>query len=667
MKIGLGLRITLFTGILIFIVVGCLSSVSIFLSAEKLTNEARLSIITNATESSKRIEAIAKMRLAVLGELAYRDEIKSMDWDRQKMSLQKDVERLEFLDMAVVKPDGTARYVLSGETSQLGDREYIKKAFEGKANISDVLISKVTNGPVVMYAVPIEANGRVTGVLIGRKEGTELNDITDGIGLGENGYAYLVGVDGTIYSHPDRENVLKQRNILKDIEENGEFKAWGEAFKENGTEGSGVITYELDGKKIISGLAPIPDSNWVLGVCAIEDDILRGVDEITRALVLLLIAAMLVGLVSAFFIGKSIGKPIVLLSQSIKKLSNYDLTPEVVGSVIKYRKRRDEIGMITDALSAMHSNFVQLISKISDNADKVDTSADTLSTTSQQASRASEEVAMAIQEIAAGASGQARDTEEGAAKIEEMRELLAANNVHIDELARNAEMAGQMKDDGLRAIAELVEKTAAISESSKTIRDVVESSYESADKIEKASQMIRSIAEQTNLLALNAAIEAARAGENGKGFAVVAEEIRKLAEDSNKFTKEIGIVIRELMERTKVAVQSIQDVSNLVALQGESVDTTKGKLEGIASAIEKTSQAVAAVNNFNNEVSHKKDEVTNVIQNLSALAEENAAGTEEASASVEEQTAAMEEIAASSMELSKLAEEMKQSIASFKM
>lgn len=178
--------------------------------------------------------------------------------------------------------------------------------------------------------------------------------------------------------------------------------------------------------------------------------------------------------------------------------------------------------------------------------------------------------------------------------------------------------------------------------------------------------MIRNIAEQTNLLALNAAIEAARAGDAGRGFAVVADEIRKLAEDSNKFTKEIEEIVAELIDKTNSAVTTMQEASVLMTAQTEGVEVTKTKFEGISTAIEKTKEALGMMNQTGEAMNLKKDEMIDIIQNMSALSEENAAGAEQASASVQEQTSSMEQIAEASEELAKLAEEMQRGIARFK-
>ncbi len=86
----------------------------------------------------------------------------------------------------------------------------------------------------------------------------------------------------------------------------------------------------------------------------------------------------------------------------------------------------------------------------------------------------------------------------------------------------------------------------------------------SSEDIGEIITIITGISEQTNLLALNASIEAARAGEHGKGFAVVAEEVRKLAEASSDSTGQIGGLVKEIQDKSKLAEQSVNEAQNLI-------------------------------------------------------------------------------------------------------
>ena len=118
----------------------------------------------------------------------------------------------------------------------------------------------------------------------------------------------------------------------------------------------------------------------------------------------------------------------------------------------------------------------------------------------------------------------------------------------------------------------------------------------SADRIRVASDMIKSIAAKTNLLALNAAIEASRAGEAGKGFTVVADEIRKLAEQSNRYTDEISAIISELLKNTGDCVKVFDEVAKIMESQTISVKNTINNFYGIRDAIDKIRSIIEDLN-----------------------------------------------------------------------
>lgn len=665
MKLNLLMKITLFIVALIITCVSVLGFLAIRTGSVAVLEEVELAMQETAKEGAKYISAMIEVRLGVMTELAAK--VSNMPLEGQLTALEPDVKRLGFLDLAVVDTSGTAHYSLSKETSDLSSREYIKKALNGQASVSDVLISKVTNSPVVMYAVPLFKNGQVAGALIGRREGTSLSDITNNMGIGENGYAYIMGIDGTLFAHRDSKLVLEQRNIVDDIENNGEYKAWGLAVMELGLGKDGIIRYELMGQKRMVAMQTIPETNWVLGFAVYEKDALGAINQLSIVLILISLAIVFIGIVAAILFTRSITKPIIYLVGKLNKMSGYDLRDDQNERYQRYSKKKDEIGVMARSVQQLQSNLKMLVEGITTISGQVAASSEELTSNCQQSAIATDEVAKSIQEIARGATEQACETEKGVSEIDELGRCIEQEQLIVIDLNRTADEMDTLKSEGFQILEVLIEKTESNEKTTDQVRNLITESNESARKIEQASDMIRSIAEQTNLLALNAAIEAARAGESGQGFAVVAEEIRKLAEQSKVFTAEIAKVIKDLTSKTSFAVSAMVELSQTVVSQTESVDMTSSKFEGIAQSIEKVKNAIEELNQSGALMSEKRVEIIDIIGNLSAVSEENAAGTQQASASIQELSASTQEIADGSEVLSQLAEEMQIKVSKFQL
>ncbi|MBM7561432.1 methyl-accepting chemotaxis protein [Fusibacter tunisiensis] len=666
MRKGLATKIILYIGILVIVVTVGMGVTATFFSSNTVTEQAEASLLETSHLAAKEIKITVDGNLRVLQELANRQRVQTMEWTMQQNALAPDIEKLGYLDMAVVSPDGLATYVLTGDTAELGDRGYIQKALEGTPNVSDVIISRVTNQAVLMYAVPIFSNEQIVGVLIARGDGNMLADITNTMGYGEKGFVYMVNKKGIIVAHPDRQNVMEQVNYLDNAKEDETYASVARMVENALNTSEGVDNYTLDRIQMVVGYAPIAETEWLVLNAAFDEEVLEPVRNMRTLLIIIAAVFLLIGIVIAVIIGKSIARPITALSGDIIKISEYDLNND--NSVNeKYMNSEDEIGVITRALNAMRQNLILLISDISQDAGSVAASSEELTATSQQSALAADEVAKTIEEIANGASDQSQKSSTGADEIDSLGEIITDELNLIKVLNQSAETVDKLKNEGFVVLKELENKTNKSNASSKEVESIVIEANQSAEKIERASDMIKNIADQTNLLALNAAIEAARAGEAGKGFAVVADEIRKLAEQSNTFANEISEVIVELGMKTQNAVETMGVTRVIADEQIVSLKETEDKFNGIAQSIESVKNVVSDLNDASDIMLKKKDQMIQIMDDLSLISQQNAAGTEEASASVEEQTAAMAQIADASEELAKLSEAMLRSISKFKM
>ncbi len=655
-------KLIIYFSILILSATLCVGAVSVYISGKSLMKEAEKSLTELSADAAKLTNSRIETQKKTLEMIALRADIQSMDWQIQQPILQRQVEKTNFLDMAVVQLDGTANYS-GGGTSQLGDREYIKKALNGEVNVSDVLISKITNKTVLMYAAPIEKDGKVVGVLIGRKDGNTLSEITDDVGYGKEGYGYIINNKGTVVGHPDREKVMNQFTPIEEAKKDKGLTSLATLFKKILTEKKGVHPYSFNGNNLYAGYAPIENSSWIFVITANKNEVLTAIPILQKSIAIVVIVVLSVSAIIVYLIGHSITKPIISTIHHSEKVANLDLTQDVMEV---FSKRKDEVGLLSKALQNITISFKDTIKEISTSSQQLSAASQALTAISRQSAIAAEEVSKTVEEISTSATNQAQNTEEGSNKVALLGDIIEKDQIHMRELNNAYKNITTVVNEGLEEIDSLTKINEESNRAIKEIYEIILKTNDSSNKIGQASSVIASIAEQTSLLALNAAIEAARAGEAGRGFSIVADEIRKLAEQSGASTKAIDEMVNELQRNSKNAVKTMESVSSISKEQTSSVVSSKNKYVLISQATKDSEQAVRQLNVSGAEMEKMKDEILAALQNLSAIAEENSAATQQTSASMEEQTAAIEEIASSSDGLSNLAENLQAIIMKFK-
>lgn len=613
---GLATKISLYAGAVIALMSIAFGIFAYYNGSAAVLAEVEQALILQAEEASRYVESRIEIHLAALEALASRQEVKSMTWVRQRAALRAEEERLSaFLALAVVTSDGTARYT-DNTTAELGDREYVIAALQGNPVVSDLIVSRVTDDLVLMYAVPIWDGDEVIGALIGRRDGQALSDITDRLGLGANGRGFIIHPSGVLYADSNREQVLEQFNV---------FEAWdkpkemGHAILELGLGNRGVIHYEQDGEAHLAGLAPIPFTGWMLGVGALENDVLGNITSFGKTIIIIAFACVALGVLAAVIIAGQLVNPLQQVQQAIEAVADGDLTSAVE------IKTRDEIGRVANAFNTTIDSVRQALGLVN-----ATTSA--LGATTAEMAAATEEVSASIEEVASTTN--------------QFSGALDAMNRNAMVMSENVQGISSKAVQGETAIIDIMKEMNELRDNTQKLAQDISGLGTLSDQIGQIVEVINGIAEQTNLLALNAAIEAARAGEHGRGFAVVADEVRQLAEESSGATTEIAALITQIQSGISAAVTDMSLGAEQTATAVASVDQSGTILRDILDEVE---------------------EIVGAVQELTAgLEEANASGQEIASAT-QEQAASIEQIAASAQELTNMGDRLRELLEHFRL
>lgn len=525
-------------------------------------------------------------------------------------------------------------------------------------------LDMVTDKMVMSISKPVIVNNELIGVVALDINLNSLNEIVQSAMNEKNSYAFLVNADNEILVHV-AEDLMPLEDKLFNINE--QISVPMEQIRENLTDHRFLTKIkDYDGDHRYIAISNIEVSGWNFGI-AIDNEVYNApTSSLLNALILCSSIAALGAVIFSYFIGDVFSKPIIMLTNAIKKQADLDFSLVDNAAYHKYEKRHDQIGIITQSLIAMEDNVRQLLKNTSASIEEVAATANELSASSKQSAIASQEVAQTIYEIAKGASEQAVNTEKSTQSLMELGELIDSDKEHIHKLSGEIEHVDTLVDKGLKYVEYLAQKSKDNREASDIAYQSIIKTNESSERISEASSFIASVADQTNLLSLNASIEAARAGEQGKGFAVVASEIRKLAEQSAQSVTVINEIVEVLRENAAMAVDKMKEAEVIVKEQSESVTETEANFKEIAEAMKSARNAVEVLDESGNRMGQRKEDVMDTIQNLSAIAEENAASTEEASASMEEASASTEEIANSSENLTNITMDLQRLIQMFK-
>ena len=600
----LSIRIPLIIGAVAFVTSAGIGIISLQISSSALERTILEGIGDSNQANADLLSVTISGQLDMLGEIANRTRTRSMDWELIQPALLPDIPRIGALDMAVAGPDGISRYVVDDTTVNIADRDYFRRAMAGEKNV-EVVFSRLSGRIVVLFAAPIfgtdEPGAPVIGVLISRKDGGRaLSDMVVNLRNSKpSAYSYLTDMTGTLIAHRDTEMVTSQFNPIKEVENNPSLRPLADFVSTALRERSGISSYRYDGRNLLGHFTEVPGQQWMLFTIIERSDVDDHLARKRFTILSLGLAFLVVALLIAYFIGRSIVKPITEVAQTLKDISEGegDLTHSIPV------KSNDELGELARAFNLTLMKIRNLVVAIKTQSGVLSEIGDELAGNMNETASSMNQIAVNIQGIKSRVMGQSASVTEARATMEQV-------SVNIDRLNGHVALQTNAVAQSSSAIEEMMANiqsvTATLAKNSSNVKhlressefgryglqevaaDIQEIARESAGLMEINSVM-ENIASQTNLLSMNAAIEAAHAGEAGKGFAVVAGEIRKLAESSKEQSNTIGTVLRKIAESIGKITKSTDNVLNKFESIDHNVKIVADQAETISNAMEEQS------------------------------------------------------------------------------
>jgi twitching motility protein PilJ len=322
---------------------------------------------------------------------------------------------------------------------------------------------------------------------------------------------------------------------------------------------------------------------------------------------------------------------ILRLMNELQTVAEGDLTQQATVT-------EDITGAIADSVNYTVEELRTLVASVQNTASRV--------------AQTTAEVDSASTELLAASNEQMNEIQATGKSVLEMATRINTVSSQAQESAMVARQSLHAAESGLSAVQNAIGGMNAIRDQIQDTSKRIKRLGESSQEIGEITELISDITEQTNVLALNAAIQAASAGEAGRGFSVVAEEVQRLAERSADATRQITALVRAIQTDTQDAVAAMERSTQGVVEGAKLSDNAGARLAEIDQVSRQLSELIQQISDATLREANLANAVADSIQNIFAVTEQTSDGTRATAGQVRE--------------LSRMAEELRQSVARFK-
>jgi methyl-accepting chemotaxis protein len=649
-----------------------------------LTTKQVLDLIkTGANQELTRArERMAQEMIAFMDMNDYYFKVRFIDTNGQEIvEVSKKSDQYKVSPFAKLQDESKDDAVIGGLVLPAG------KVFTGRFKLETQGGKIVTpHTPALRFSTPIYYQDQVRGVVV---TNVALGRLLLPSLQTKNLIAVDVNQDGMYLEHPEASKIFGV-----DLKTGESFrKDYPDIADEVFRRTQGIIEREDDTFLAFYTAEPVPDTDRHWKIVSINDmsEVMAPVERFRQAFVLTLIAVLAVAILLAYLSSKLLTRQVKHISDLIARISvgNFKARTAVVSN--------DELGQMARSFNHMLDNtsslvqfqkqeydatqtaIMKLLDEVSDVAtgnltveaevteDVTGAIADSfndmiyqLRTIITNVQDATLQVTSSASEIQTAAEHLAEGSTAQAAQIIESSDVLDDMAVSIRQVAEKATASATVAE---QALANAKQGTTAVQKAIQAMHRMRDKMQETATRIKSLGehsqeigeivQLIGDIADRTSVLALNASIEAALAGETGQGFSVVAREVEQLAERSMNATRQIADLVNTIQIETTKAVTAMEE-STHEAMQGSQVadqaGQALGEIEGVSTQLAELTQSISLAAA---QQARDSENLSKAMGEISGVTQQTAAGTKQAAVSIST--------------LATLADELRDSVSTFKL
>lgn len=435
-----------------------------------------------------------------------------------------------------------------------------------------------------------------------------VDNILENLKIDQTGFVGVVTEDGREITLNDSEEKL----------------FYGESFYQAATaskEDTGAEYVDYHGQDYLFMYSKIGNTGIVICSLIPKKTITSQADNIKLITYIIVIIACIIAVLTCFGISIGIDKTIKEIIIGLKKAAKGDLTVSI------HSRSRDEFHLLIHEIQNTFLNMKSLITQVKELSGEVSSASVDVTKTSGMFFKSTEDITSAMLEIEQGISQQAKESEQCLTQMDQLSQRIALVSNNTKEIAEIADKTIHNTKDGAVVTEHLNQQTKTTIEITTNFINKIEKLAEKSSSIYSIVNAINEIAEQTNLLSLNASIEAARAGSYGKGFSVVANEIRNLAEQSQKSVNDIKQIISSIQDDTQNVVKITLEAEKALKLQDGAVKNTTESFHNISDSVENLMTYLNHITDNVGNMEAARVSTMEAIENISAVMEEIAAST----------------------------------------